>query len=585
MWIPALLYEPEKLTGRVPAVLNVNGHSAEGKAYQPKQMRCINQARRGMLALNVEWVGMGQLRTAGFNHGAMNQLDLCGTSGLAPFYLSMKRALDVLLSLEHADPERVAVTGLSGGGWQTIVISALDTRVKLSVPVAGYSSYLTRTVHQKDLGDSEQTPSDLATLVDYTHLTAMMAPRPTMLTYNAADNCCFESGYAIGPLLTAAHPVFCLYGQAGSLRSHVNYDPGTHNYEQNNREALYRMLHEFFYAGDPDFPDDEIPCADEVKTEAQLKVELPEQNEDFNTLAAQLAADLPAAHDLPTSKEAAQEWQQKSRSHLNRLIRAREYEVVADHLEVEEKDTLTAQYWRLKLGDPWTAGVVVLAPGKPNRTALVLADGGRASATKTVTKLLAKGWRVVAVDPFCVGECDPGPGPSPSNIGSLYALTVAAVGERPLGIQASQVNAIAGWVHRMYPKQPVTVVGVGPRTSLISLVAAGLETTSISSVQLHDSLGSLKQVIENNWTVREKPEMFCFGLLESFDIQQLVALCIPREVQFVAASSRMQSELKELPSWYELWGSQWDPTAEIVSDPVPDHFKHLSNIGYAHRAE
>ena len=31
--------------------------------------------------------------------------------------------------------------------------------------------------HFKDLGDSEQTPCDLATLVDYTHLTAMRAPR------------------------------------------------------------------------------------------------------------------------------------------------------------------------------------------------------------------------------------------------------------------------------------------------------------------------------------------------------------------------------------------------------------------------
>ncbi|MHC4890732.1 MAG: alpha/beta hydrolase family protein, partial [Planctomycetota bacterium] len=121
LWIPALLYQPEKLSGKVPAVLNVNGHvGAPGKAYIPKQIRCINQAKRGMLALNLEWLGMGQLGTSGFAHGLMNQLDLCGTSGLAPFYLCMKRGLDVLLGLKHVDPNRVAVTGLSGGGWQTI---------------------------------------------------------------------------------------------------------------------------------------------------------------------------------------------------------------------------------------------------------------------------------------------------------------------------------------------------------------------------------------------------------------------------------------------------------------------------------
>jgi hypothetical protein len=182
LWIPALLYEPEKLAGKVPVSLAVNGHDANGKAAPYKQIRCINQAKRGILVLNVEWVGMGQLRTDGFRHSRMNQLDLCGASGLAPFYLCMSRGLDLLLSLEHADPARVAVSGLSGGGWQTIIISALDPRVTLANPVAGYSSFRTRVRHLKDLGDSEQTPCDLATVADYNHLTAMLAPRPTLLT-------------------------------------------------------------------------------------------------------------------------------------------------------------------------------------------------------------------------------------------------------------------------------------------------------------------------------------------------------------------------------------------------------------------
>ena len=65
LWIPALLYQPDKLSGRVPAILNVNGHTPLGKQYPPKQIRCINQAKRGMLALNIEWLGMGQLSGGG----------------------------------------------------------------------------------------------------------------------------------------------------------------------------------------------------------------------------------------------------------------------------------------------------------------------------------------------------------------------------------------------------------------------------------------------------------------------------------------------------------------------------------------
>src|SRR5262245_56625116 len=81
LWIPALLYEPNELKGRVPVVPNVNGHDSKGKTAPYKQIRCINLAKRGMIALNAEWLGMGQLQGDGFAHGRMNQLDLCGTSG------------------------------------------------------------------------------------------------------------------------------------------------------------------------------------------------------------------------------------------------------------------------------------------------------------------------------------------------------------------------------------------------------------------------------------------------------------------------------------------------------------------------
>ncbi|HSG71023.1 MAG TPA: hypothetical protein VLA12_11445, partial [Planctomycetaceae bacterium] len=178
-----------------------------------------------------------------------NQLDLCGTSGLAVHYLSQKRGLDILLDHPNSDPKRVAVTGLSGGGWQTIFISALDSRVTLSNPVAGYSSFITRAEYQSDLGDSEQTPSDLATVADYSLLTAMLAPHPTLLTNNAEDQCCFKASHAQPPLIAAATPIFDLYGQTAWFRTHVNHDPGTHNFEKDNRQQLYKMFGDYFYGG------------------------------------------------------------------------------------------------------------------------------------------------------------------------------------------------------------------------------------------------------------------------------------------------------------------------------------------------
>ena len=523
LWIPALLYEPDTLTGAVPANLLVNGHDANGKQSPYKQIRAINLARRGMLALNVEWFGMGQLSGANYLHYRLNQLDLCGTSGIAPFYLAMKRGLDVLLAHQNADPRRVSVSGLSGGGWQTIFISSLDTRVKLTNPVAGYSSFRTRARFLSDLGDSEQTPCDLATVADYAQLTAMMAPRSALLTFNAMDNCCFASDHALQPLMDAARPIFHLYHKDASLRSHVNLDPGTHNYEKDNREAFYRMVGDSFYSGDASYPRAEILCDAEVKTREQLNVELPAENADFNKLARELIKDLPRQPEIPSGTTLRQ-WQQTGRARLRAVVKARDYSVAALSTGSETKEGITATFWQLKLGDDWTVPAVELVRGEPKGTTILVADGGRAGVAAEAGQLVDAGQRVLAVDPFYFGE---------SKIAQrdfLFALLVGAVGERPLGLQASQLAAVARWSQTALLSGPVTMVAVGPRSSTFALVAAGLEEKAIGALELRGALGSLKTVIEQDWTVDQKPELFCFGLLEAFDIEQLTALVSPRPV-------------------------------------------------------
>ena len=525
LWIPALLYEPEKLSGKVPVFMNVNGHDGKGKAADYKQIRCINQVKRGILALNVEWLGMGQLRGAGFVHYCMNQIDLCGTSGLAPFYLSMKRGLDVLLSLPNADPQRVGVAGLSGGGWQTIIISSLDERVTLSDPVAGYSSFRTRVRNHSDLGDSEQTPVDLATTTDYAQLTALRAPRPTLLTFNSKDNCCFASGHALQPLLDAAGPIFKLYGKPDNLRWHVNEDPGTHNFLLDNRQALYRMIGDHFYTSDKSFDPKEIPSDKEVKTAEQLKVELPEDNADFHKLAMALCKDLPRNPEIPTDAQAASQWREQRRKKLAEIVQARQYDVQAGKPETAKYDDGSATFLQLKLGTDWTVPAVELVRGEPKATVILVADGGRKSAAAEADKLLQAGNRVLAVDPFYFGE---------SKIASrdfLFGLLVSAVGERPLGLQASQLAAIARWSKGRHPSEPVTLHALGPRSSLFALVAGVLEEKAIAELVLSGSFKSLKDVITQNKSANQAPELFCFGLLEEFDIPQLTALVAPRPVQ------------------------------------------------------
>ena len=79
----ALLYTPDPLHGRVPAVLNVMGHFTErGNKMEFEQKFCINQALKGMVVLNPDWIGMGELNQKYNTHWFDSQLDLVGLNGV-----------------------------------------------------------------------------------------------------------------------------------------------------------------------------------------------------------------------------------------------------------------------------------------------------------------------------------------------------------------------------------------------------------------------------------------------------------------------------------------------------------------------
>ena len=583
LWIPALMYEPRSLSGKVPVILNVNGHDGDGKAADYKQRRCIHLAQQGMIALNVEWLGMGELRTRGFQHGRMNQLDLCGTSGLAPFFLAMQRGLDVLLEHPHADKQRVAVAGLSGGGWQTILLSSLDTRVTLANPVAGYSSFLTRVRHHSDLGDSEQTPVDLAARADYTHLTALLSPRRALLTYNLRDNCCFASDHALPPLLAAAQPIYTLSGVPERLTSHVNVDPGTHNFELDNRKALYRAIRQHFFESNGDsegvksapFSTEEQIRDEEVLTVDELRVGVPEDQADFTRLARELASRLPREANRPKEASAWPAWYSRQAEVLRETVRwPQRGAVVGRRVATDWAGAVEVTYWKLAMGGEWTLPAVEFSPPNARGCVVLVGDGGRSILAAQVARWLADEYRVVAVDPFYWGESELG------RRAYLFALLVSSVGERPLGIQASQLEGVLEWAGQRHPDLPMGLSAVGPRATLAALVTGALIAESgrtsgengpgappdsdqseangtgnqapghprgkLDFLELDGLLGSLHEVLERDMSFEEAPELFCFGLLRDFDIRQLVTLRGTCDIRVINPSSRVQTELGNL---------------------------------------
>lgn len=492
MWIPALLYEPVETTGKIPGVLNPNGHHPGGKAMDYKQARCINLAKRGMLALNTEFIGMGEL-TANRDHFRIGHMDLCGKAGVAVFYLAMKRALDVLLDHPQCDPDRVAMTGLSGGGWQTAVLSALDERVKVIVPVAGHSPVWQRVSCINDIGDLEQVPTDLCTVADFDAMTALFAPRPSLLIYNLKDDCCFRSRRTRKSVYQPVKPVYALLDAADDFAFYENREPGTHNYEADSRGQLYRFLNRYFGLNTPDR---DLPFEDELMSESQLNVGVPEDNATLISLAREAMRGLPKAGMgiVQTRKKLGEVL--RLPTFRARAEAVREYSGVALH--------------RVVMDGMWTVPVTEVQGG--GAVHLVVGDGGRASLQGFVADCAQAGDRVLAADVFGTGE---------GRVHYQLQMLMAGAGARPLGVMVGQILALARWAGG--PKK-VKVSAIGPVTGFAALCAAALEPDRFSGLYFDGLHDSLKRLID--WPVGydSATPLFCFGLLEVADVPQLMAM-------------------------------------------------------------
>ncbi|MBT4137906.1 MAG: hypothetical protein HOE48_08325 [Candidatus Latescibacteria bacterium] len=508
MWIPALLYEPNKLDGKIPAVLNPNGHHAGGKAMDYKQARCINLAKRGMLALNTEFIGMGEL-VASRDHFRIGHMDICGKAGVGIFYLAMKRALDVLVNHPNCDKDRVAMTGLSGGGWQTAVLSALDERVKVIVPVAGHSPVWQRVSCMADIGDLEQIPSDLCTVADFDVMTALFAPRPTLLIYNLNDDCCFRSRRTRKSVYAPVKPLYEALGVGDQFEFYENKDPGTHNYEADSRGQLYRFLNKHF---DLDTPEADLPFADELLSESQLNVGLPEKNATLVSLANDARVEL-RRPGIP--KRRRDKWMVKTREQLKEVIQLPAFKVT-DQLVSSGKGM---HQHRLDLSQTWTLPVTEFEG--LNEPVLMLSDGGRNSRIGHVDPLLREGHRVVIADVFGTGE---------SKTPAGMQMVLAGVGERPLGILVGQLLALSRWVGG---RKRIRVSANGLVTSFAVLCAAALEPKHFSHLQLNGTLDSLTRLIDFPVSYTDAVPLFCFGLLQVVDVPELLALTAGVEIEMV----------------------------------------------------
>src|SRR5437879_32563 len=256
VYVSALVYLPDDESKKHPGMLVPAGHSSSGKAYY--QALCQRLVQRGYVVISWDPVGQGERsqfwdakkNKSRYNlicaeHAVMGNLAYLAGTNLARWEIwDGIRALDYLLTRPEVDPQRINITGTSGGGFQVAHIAALDRRIKAAAPSC-YITALPMRVYNRIFKDPDSDPEQdlygmISNHIDNPGLLLMMYPRPVFVSAAVLDFFPIEGAHRS---VREVSELYSKFNHADRIAMAEGYHD--HQYSPQNQEAAVAFLDHF----------------------------------------------------------------------------------------------------------------------------------------------------------------------------------------------------------------------------------------------------------------------------------------------------------------------------------------------------